>query len=118
LRGLDLLRASQNIIAAWTGEHYRTPIMEHRVLGHRLFVLNDPATIQHVLLDNASNYLPFGGGARTCLGASLAMTELLVAVAGILRGFKISIVPGQRIEPTAHVMLRPRDGIKAVLRPR
>jgi cytochrome P450 len=63
-------------------------------------------------------YLPFGGGARTCLGASLAMVELLVAVAGITRQFEIRIVPGQRIEPTARITLWPRDGIKAVLRPR
>src|SRR5258708_7336627 len=56
LRGLDLLRASRNIIAAWTSEHYRIPIVEHRFFGRRLFVLNDPAAIQHVLLDNASNY--------------------------------------------------------------
>src|SRR5262249_57776097 len=46
-------------------------------------------------------YLPFAVGPHVCVGASMAMLQLTVAVAVLARHFRFRLVPGQRVEPTA-----------------
>ena len=63
-------------------------------------------------------YLPFAIGPHVCIGASLALVELTIAVAVIARRFRFRLVPGQRIEPLAWTNLHPRGGIKMTVEPR
>ena len=63
-------------------------------------------------------YLPFAAGPHVCAGASLAMLQLIVAVAVVARQFRFRLVPGRRVEPTAWTSLRPRDGIWMTVEPR
>src|ERR1700679_3803021 len=43
-------------ITSYAQEAYESDIVERRVLGRRMFVVNEPAAIKHVLIDNAANY--------------------------------------------------------------
>jgi cytochrome P450 len=43
-------------IATFAQEAYERDIIERRMFGRRMFVVNDPAAIKHVLIDNAANY--------------------------------------------------------------
>ena len=43
-------------IDSFAQEAYELDILERRIFGRRLFVLNDLAAIKHVLIDNATNY--------------------------------------------------------------
>src|ERR1700727_91842 len=43
-------------IESFAQEAYELDILERRIFGRRLFVLNDLAAIKHVLIDNAANY--------------------------------------------------------------
>jgi len=43
-------------IDSFAQEAYELDILERRIFGRRLFVLNDLAAIKHVLIDNAANY--------------------------------------------------------------
>jgi cytochrome P450 len=43
-------------IATFAQEAYERDILERRMLGRRIFVVNEPAAIKHVLIDNAANY--------------------------------------------------------------
>jgi cytochrome P450 len=43
-------------IATFAQEAYECDILERRMFGRRMFVVNDPAAIKHVLIDNAANY--------------------------------------------------------------
>ncbi len=43
-------------IDSFAQEAYELDIIERRVFGRRLFVINDLAAIKHVLIDNAANY--------------------------------------------------------------
>jgi cytochrome P450 len=43
-------------IDSFAQEAYELDIVERRIFGRRLFVLNDLAAIKHVLIDNAANY--------------------------------------------------------------
>ena len=63
-------------------------------------------------------YLPFSIGPHICIGATLALTEILITVAVLARRFRFRLVPGQAIEPVAWTSLRPGRGIRMTLEPR
>ena len=63
-------------------------------------------------------YIPFGVGPHVCVGASLALTEILIAVAILAQRFRFRLAPGQRIEPVAWTTLRPLHGIMMTIEPR
>ena len=63
-------------------------------------------------------YLPFGGGPRVCIGASLAMTEACLILATVAQRYSLRLVPGQDIKLRARITLRPRDGIRMTLKRR
>jgi len=56
-------------------------------------------------------YLPFGAGARICVGATFAMQEALLALAMIARRFRATLVEGSRVMPLARMTLRPMHGL-------
>jgi cytochrome P450 len=51
-----LFRARSNWIESFGDDAFEEPILERRLLWRRNLVVNDPAGIRHVLLDNAANY--------------------------------------------------------------
>ncbi len=63
-------------------------------------------------------YLPFAIGPHVCVGASMAMLQLTIAVAVLARRFRFRLVPGRHIEPTAWTNIRPRGGMWMTVEPR
>jgi cytochrome P450 len=63
-------------------------------------------------------YIPFGTGARMCLGASFAHQEAAIVLASLVRNFELRLVPGQSVWPQQGVTLRPRDPLLMSARPR
>jgi cytochrome P450 len=63
-------------------------------------------------------YLPFAVGPHVCVGASMAMLQLTVAVAVLAQKFRFLLVPGRHVEPTAWTNIRPRDGMWMTVAPR
>jgi cytochrome P450 len=63
-------------------------------------------------------YLPFSIGPHICIGASLALVEILITVAVLARRFRFRLVPGQNIEPIAWTSLRPGRGIRMTIESR
>jgi len=65
-----------------------------------------------------TTWLPFGGGARRCLGATFAMTEMRVVLREVLR--RTELVPtttGGERQRVKHVILTPdRGGLIEVAR--
>jgi cytochrome P450 len=56
-------------------------------------------------------YLPFGVGPRVCIGASFALQEATVVLAGIARAVRLDLVEGHRVRPVQRVTLRPQGGL-------
>jgi cytochrome P450 len=65
-------------------------------------------------------YLPFGTGARACVGAGLALAEMRVTLWALLRRGRIEAIDrsAQALAPASRVTLRPKVAPRVVLRRR
>jgi cytochrome P450 len=61
-------------------------------------------------------YFPFGGGARGCIGEAFAWAEGVILLAEIARRWRFEAAPDQRVELNPTVTLRPKYGLKMVVR--
>jgi cytochrome P450 len=61
-------------------------------------------------------YFPFGGGARICIGDAFAWTEGVILLAVMARRWKFESVPGHPVEINPTVTLRPKHGLKMMVR--
>jgi cytochrome P450 len=65
----------------------------------------------------AWSYIPFGGGARLCLGAPLATLFIKLTLVHVLRRFRLQVVPGSRIDRHGTLSLGARFGVPVTLHP-
>ena len=56
-------------------------------------------------------YLPFGGGARVCIGNSFAMMEAQLLLATIAQRFSLHLSEGQKVEVYPAITLNPKGGL-------
>jgi cytochrome P450 len=56
-------------------------------------------------------YIPFGAGPHICIGAAFAMTEAILCLATIAQRFRLTLVPGTKVEPVGLITLRPKGGL-------
>jgi cytochrome P450 len=63
-------------------------------------------------------YFPFGGGPRYCIGESFAKLEAALVLATIGRSFSLQLAPGHRIGLEPLISLRPRYGMRMIIRNR
>jgi cytochrome P450 len=61
-------------------------------------------------------YLPFGGGFRTCLGVSFASMQIRLMVALILRRCQLQVEPGTRIDLKTTAVMAPKGKIPILVR--
>jgi cytochrome P450 len=61
-------------------------------------------------------YFPFGGGGRVCIGEGFAWTEGVLLLAVTARRWRFEAVPGQSAEINPTVTLRPKHGLKMIVR--
>ena len=52
-------------------------------------------------------YMPFGAGPRTCIGSPFALTELVLVVARLVRGFRVGLASDRRVTPVGLVTIQP-----------
>ncbi|MEN3287670.1 MAG: hypothetical protein V7634_1970 [Bradyrhizobium sp.] len=63
-------------------------------------------------------YLPFGAGARVCIGAHFALVEATFALARLIAAFKIELVDKLPVLPVGVVTTQPNRSPMFVIRPR
>lgn len=63
-------------------------------------------------------YIPFGAGARVCLGKHLGLTEAVLLLAMITQKYRFRLCPGHPVEPLGRMTLRAKHGIIMSLEPR
>jgi cytochrome P450 len=61
-------------------------------------------------------FIPFAAGHRNCVGGSMAMTELKLAVAQLAQRYVLDVAPGHRVVQAAGTTMYPRYGMKMIVR--
>ncbi|CAM0954956.1 unnamed protein product [Alopecurus aequalis] len=61
-------------------------------------------------------FMPFGLGARTCLGQNLAIVEVKTILAVILARFAFALSPDYRHSPTFRFIIEPEFGLRLLIR--
>lgn len=56
-------------------------------------------------------YLPFGAGPYSCIGYNFAMAVIKISLSMILQRFRLSVVPGSRIDRLVQITMRPKFGM-------
>jgi cytochrome P450 len=62
-------------------------------------------------------YAPFSAGPRSCIGYSFSMTVLKISLAMILQRFRLSVIPGTRVDRYVQVVMRPKYGLPMSVHP-
>ncbi len=61
-------------------------------------------------------YLPFGGGAKRCLGASFAMQEMMIVLAGLVSQFRLRLRHDRPVRARARaITIAPAGGVELVI---
>jgi cytochrome P450 len=63
-------------------------------------------------------YFPFGGGPRLCIGKSFATMEAILVLAEVAQRFRLELLPGHRVVAEEVPALRPKFGLRMVVRRR
>lgn len=62
-------------------------------------------------------YFPFGAGPRMCLGAAFSVLIMKTALSMILQRYRLSVVPGTRIDKFVSFVLEPNPGMPMSIHP-
>jgi len=60
-------------------------------------------------------YLPFGGGPRVCIGAGLALTEIILLLAVLAQRYRLALPAGHQVELKHQITLRPLGGLPMII---
>jgi cytochrome P450 len=63
-------------------------------------------------------YLPFGAGARQCIGGAFATLEASLMLATLLQRLTVDLAPGQTLAPVPRITLTAADGLRVRVTPR
>lgn len=58
------------------------------------------------------SYFPFGAGFRQCIGESFAWMEGVLVLATLAQKWKMTLLPGHKVEPEPLITLRPKYGMR------
>jgi cytochrome P450 len=61
-------------------------------------------------------YIPFGAGARTCIGSAFALQEATLVLATIMKNFDLKLASNKQVWPLLRVTLRPADGLQMTIK--
>ncbi|MBI3824006.1 MAG: cytochrome P450 [Planctomycetes bacterium] len=90
-----------------------TVVFSHYVTHHMATTFADPQRFHPDRWLSANptpyEYLPFGVGARTCIGITFAAQVGRIALATLLQRARLTIVPGTQVNRKVTTILSPRD---------
>lgn len=112
LGGYTLPAGTTVVMSPWVAHR------DHRFFEDPLEFRPDRWTAEFEKLLPKFAYFPFGGGQRTCIGASFAKMEIALLLATMAQGFRVSPAPGFKLELLPSITLQPKRGISVILHQR
>lgn len=67
---------------------------------------------------SAYEFMPFSAGPRYCIGTSLGMMQLKIALSILLRRYSFTLEPGSRVDCAGLNSIRPKNGLPMTVTPR
>jgi cytochrome P450 len=64
---------------------------------------------------SAYEFMPFSAGPRYCIGTSLAMMQLKIAMSILLKRHRFTLKPGTKVDCTGLNSIRPKNGLPMIL---
>jgi len=64
------------------------------------------------------SFLPFGAGARACIGKHFALIEAKLIIATLAQRFRFELMPDQKVALEPRITLAPKHGMRMSLRAR
>jgi cytochrome P450 len=109
LAGERVRRGSLVVIAPYVLHRHRLLWRDPNTFDPTRFLGNERSEI------NRYSYIPFGAGARTCIGSVFALQEATLVFANIARNFRAELAPGKNVWPLLRVTLRPEGGMPMII---
>ena len=109
--GIDIPRGAMVVVSPWVLHHHKTFWQDPYAFDPSRFLPDAPPPSRFV-------YLPFGAGPRICVGAQLAMAEIALVLAALLRNFRVVCDDPHVPQPVSVIVTRPDRPIQFRLYPR
>ena len=109
--GIDIPRGAMVVISPWVLHHHSQFWEDPYAFDPSRFMPDAPAPSRFV-------YLPFGAGPRICVGAQLAMAEIALVLAALLRDYRVACDDPHVPKPVSVIVTRPDRPIQFRLYPR
>ncbi len=71
----------------------------------------DRFTPERTAMQHRFAYFPFGAGPRACIGQSLALLEMHLALVTIAQTYELRLIPDRPVQPALGATLHPRGGL-------
>lgn len=97
------------VIAPWVSHHHR------RLWDHPERF--DPERFSKSRSEGRHRFahIPFGAGPRVCIGASLAMTEIMIIPATLAQRYRLTLAPSHDVTIQHNVTMRPKGGLPMLI---
>jgi cytochrome P450 len=109
LAGEPVTRGTLVVIAPYVLHRHRMHWRDAEIFDPHRFLGSARAAIDRYA------YIPFGAGARTCIGSAFALQEATLALAAIVRNFDLELACDTPVLPTLQVTLRPSGGLPMII---
>jgi cytochrome P450 len=109
IRGAKVRKGDALLVFPWLLHRHRRWWREPDVFKPARFLDKDCAPVR-------GTYLPFGLGARACIGAGFAMQEAALILSAVMNNYDVMAVPGFEPQVVGRLTVRSDKGIQVMLK--
>jgi cytochrome P450 len=109
IRGAKVKKGDALLVFPWLLHRHRRWWREPNVFNPERFLNKDNAPVR-------GTYLPFGLGARACIGAGFAMQEAALILSSVLKNYEVHPVQGFMPQVVGRLTVRSDNGIQVMLK--
>ncbi len=109
--GIDIPRGALVVVSPWLMHH-------HKRYWNEPYTFDPTRFLPDAAAPERFTYIPFGAGPRGCMGGGLAMAELMLVTAALLRRFRVELNDRHEPKPISVIVTRPDRPIQFRLDPR